>query len=631
MEYPNSRPHADGATVKLDRLMQRWLARADSGALAELFDLTAPRLLRVAIHLVGDTLQAEDLVQAAFLALIEQRSRIAERTPAEAWLLAVIKDKATDLRRGRRSKPDELDFDVVVTSVESTDITVERRELQGNVAEAIDRLESPYREVLIARLRHGATASEIAHLLGRSPGQVRVQLHRGLEMLRAKLPAREALSAILLPLGLSPSLASGALSTLDSVRESVVNAALASSPTTTAASFATILLVMLKFAAGTMVTGLLALAAYTALGPGEGNLATSELLQMPSDGKPNSLAESAELVAPQTEVLRVAEGDAPASEGAVSITGQVIDAETDAPIAGVLVRCVRRSLPRQTWSDQDLMEEFPEFLRQQNDGSISPSGATNWPTQDDVNERRLARPLDPDNEVLAEAWTEKDGAYRVDVPTGAMERALLEFSGEGFLPRIRPVPSKGPEGAALQPVRLYRGYTVTGQLMTHDPGGIPDGMVVRGYSTEMPENPTVTPEGFVDKSEIGSIGVWTAVADEAGRFSIEVAGGTFYLGVLTPGWRGGTPKARGNYRPTGSAMGQPYDQTALRGRRDQRTHRAGVGAPVQPSGTSGVSVRTLLCERWDDRGRQPAVPRQRVPDGPSRLDGYRRLRAHSNR
>src|SRR5688572_6629259 len=52
---------------KLNRLFLRWRERGDAEALGEVFDRTAPELLRVALHVVRDPAEADDLLQATFL------------------------------------------------------------------------------------------------------------------------------------------------------------------------------------------------------------------------------------------------------------------------------------------------------------------------------------------------------------------------------------------------------------------------------------------------------------------------------------------------------------------------------------------------------------------------------------
>ena len=57
---------------------------------------------------------------------------------------------------------------------------------------AIRRLPEAYREPLILRLVEGMTGPEIAVRTGLTPGSVRVNLHRGMQMLRAQLGREEA-------------------------------------------------------------------------------------------------------------------------------------------------------------------------------------------------------------------------------------------------------------------------------------------------------------------------------------------------------------------------------------------------------------------------------------------------------
>src|SRR6185503_10774552 len=92
-------------------------------------------------------------------------------------------------RKHRRRASRKCELEPALATVEDASRPLERRELDGEVARAIDALEEPYREAVLLRLRHGMEPADIAHVLGRDPGTVRVQLHRGLEKLRATLPA----------------------------------------------------------------------------------------------------------------------------------------------------------------------------------------------------------------------------------------------------------------------------------------------------------------------------------------------------------------------------------------------------------------------------------------------------------
>ena len=183
---------------KLDALVARWCRKSDVEALSDLFDLAAPSLLKIAMHLGAGPAEAEDLVQSTFLALIERREELDSRRSGMAWLTGVLHHKAIDVRRrkGRQKREHGLDLNSLMAEGEDAARSLERRELDAVVVESIDRVDEPYRQVLLMRIRHGASMAEIAHLLERSPSTVRVQLHRGLEKLRGQLPPSLATAAI---------------------------------------------------------------------------------------------------------------------------------------------------------------------------------------------------------------------------------------------------------------------------------------------------------------------------------------------------------------------------------------------------------------------------------------------------
>ena len=64
----------------LDRLFLRFRDRRDGRALAKLFDVTAPELMRVGVHLVRDVNRAEDLLQNTFRIAIERAGSSSSQT-----------------------------------------------------------------------------------------------------------------------------------------------------------------------------------------------------------------------------------------------------------------------------------------------------------------------------------------------------------------------------------------------------------------------------------------------------------------------------------------------------------------------------------------------------------------------
>src|SRR5437867_1305995 len=139
-----------------DELFERWCRRGDTRALGALFDATAPRLLKLAIHLVGDAAEAEDLVQATFLTALERRTSLDPSRPVMPWLTGVLAHKAQQHRRRAARAPEAARL--ALREVEDASRPLERRELDGEIARAIDGLGEPYRSVLVLRLRHGMEA-----------------------------------------------------------------------------------------------------------------------------------------------------------------------------------------------------------------------------------------------------------------------------------------------------------------------------------------------------------------------------------------------------------------------------------------------------------------------------------------
>src|SRR5262245_66411241 len=91
-----------------DSAFLRYQRRRRPADLAEVFDATAPELLRVAVHLAPSLAEAEDLVQETFLVAMARPARYAaDGAGVLAWLLGVLRHRALRQRRdgARRLDP----------------------------------------------------------------------------------------------------------------------------------------------------------------------------------------------------------------------------------------------------------------------------------------------------------------------------------------------------------------------------------------------------------------------------------------------------------------------------------------------------------------------------------------------
>jgi len=136
--------------------------------------------------------EVDDLVQDVFLLALRRLSTLRETGSFGAWLAVIARNLANDYHR--RSVPE----DQVAPQGQRADDTNEREIEHGNtsgddqspavaILDAIRTLPDAYRETLILRLVEGMTGPEIAARTGLTHGSVRVNLHRGMQQLRARL------------------------------------------------------------------------------------------------------------------------------------------------------------------------------------------------------------------------------------------------------------------------------------------------------------------------------------------------------------------------------------------------------------------------------------------------------------
>lgn len=179
---------------RLVQLFRRFRDAKDAEALAKVFDCLAPSILKVARHLTRDPVLSEDLLQNTFLTAMERAEAFDTTRPLRPWLVGILLQHVRhQLRKSKkRLSKDRLSIPRVRDTIE----IAEEREFEKAVEEAIGTLPEPYRQVLMPRLMQGLRGTEIAQKLDRSPGVVRMQIHRGLALLKRALP-QSLMSALL--------------------------------------------------------------------------------------------------------------------------------------------------------------------------------------------------------------------------------------------------------------------------------------------------------------------------------------------------------------------------------------------------------------------------------------------------
>ncbi len=172
---------------RLEQRFERWRSHGDLEALSEVIDGASPELYELAARLAPDVAQAEDLVQATFLALLEKPRAWDGKRALVPWLVGILVNQARKRSRGARRS---IDVErLAERKVEPPHERALSSELRTAIETALATLPDACREVVARCVLADERPIDVAHALKREPGTVRMQLLRGLELLRRALPA----------------------------------------------------------------------------------------------------------------------------------------------------------------------------------------------------------------------------------------------------------------------------------------------------------------------------------------------------------------------------------------------------------------------------------------------------------
>jgi RNA polymerase sigma-70 factor (ECF subfamily) len=177
-----------------DEALVRLARGGDRTAFEELVRRTS-RLVFARLYLeTGDVHKAEDLLQDTLLAAFRSLHQLADPAGFRAWLLTIAQNAAIDGARRearlKRTAPprDERPLNALPAGGPPPEDHAEREELRQRVLAVLRSLPEEYRLPLTLRYIAGADYDSISMQLGLTNGSLRGLLHRGLKMLRAKLP-----------------------------------------------------------------------------------------------------------------------------------------------------------------------------------------------------------------------------------------------------------------------------------------------------------------------------------------------------------------------------------------------------------------------------------------------------------
>jgi RNA polymerase sigma-70 factor, ECF subfamily len=169
--------------------------QGDKEAFGDLYERYLDDIFQYISYRVGDHHDAEDLTEQVFLKAWEGIGRYREEVPYRAWIYRIAHNTVIDHYRRRKGLL-ELTENMAPSGKEpGIEEKLLQEEKATQLANAIRRLSPLHQDVLILRFINGFSMKEVAQILDRSVGAVRVLQHRALKSAHAVLTVEEITDA----------------------------------------------------------------------------------------------------------------------------------------------------------------------------------------------------------------------------------------------------------------------------------------------------------------------------------------------------------------------------------------------------------------------------------------------------
>lgn len=154
------------------------------------------RLFRVALGVLGNDGEAEDVMQDAYVRAYSHLGQFSGAARFSTWLTRIAVYEALARARRRRrvveidAMPDSSKETLTTSAERNPEERAIDRDLRSVLEAAVEHLPELYRPVVVLRDVEGLSTAETADCLGLSESLVKVRLHRGRALLRRDLTAR---------------------------------------------------------------------------------------------------------------------------------------------------------------------------------------------------------------------------------------------------------------------------------------------------------------------------------------------------------------------------------------------------------------------------------------------------------
>ena len=155
--------------------------RGDSGAFRELYDAFRERIWTLIVYSIGDSLQAQDVLQTVFFKAFRGLRSFRFQSSLFTWIYRIARNECRNYQRRRSARlvpleaiigsSDEIDPRLISDGTEARKVILQN---------AVMQLPLKMREVVVLKYLEGLSYEEMSRVLGCAPGTVASRLNRAL-------------------------------------------------------------------------------------------------------------------------------------------------------------------------------------------------------------------------------------------------------------------------------------------------------------------------------------------------------------------------------------------------------------------------------------------------------------------
>ncbi|MBU1169766.1 MAG: sigma-70 family RNA polymerase sigma factor [Proteobacteria bacterium] len=183
--------NTQGLVPDEDQALIDGIKRGETGLFETLVDKYSPRLYNFGLKICKSREDAEDLVQESFINIFRYVKDFRQEASLKNWMYRIAASVCWKMKRKTGSiKEKDLSLEELMPDHHASPEQVPpawahepvaqllNQELSGQIQNAISRLPTPYRLVLVLRDMEGFSTDETADILSITPANVKVRLHR---------------------------------------------------------------------------------------------------------------------------------------------------------------------------------------------------------------------------------------------------------------------------------------------------------------------------------------------------------------------------------------------------------------------------------------------------------------------